>query len=224
VAHASTRPVPAPSEAASPTLVLEEAHTGLEADASPGEASPARALAQAARTLVSAARWDVLVLAALGAAAAWRTRRSALLAGALVLVAWIAAAAVHARSSGYLGQRHMLGPVQLLFPVAGLGLQVLWDAGRLRLAARVAAGAVVLLAAFGGVKDRHHDDAARIDALALARDLTTPEPGGPPPQGWLVRATARGRGRAAVPRRGPGGHDGPRAQCPAGPGGGPARA
>ncbi|MBM3985733.1 MAG: hypothetical protein FJ296_08630 [Planctomycetes bacterium] len=101
-----------------------------------------------------------------------RARR---LAGALVLAAWVVAAAAHARASGYLGQQHMLGPVQLLFPAAGLGLLALWDAGRFRVLARGAAGVMVLLAAFGGVKDRHRDNTARVNALALARVLTTPD-------------------------------------------------
>jgi hypothetical protein len=175
VAHAPSQPMPASPLGPVPALAFGEAADGNEADLAPGEASPLHALAQAARTLASATRWDILLLAVLGAAVAWRTRSGALLAGALVLGMWVVAAAAHARASGYLGQRHMLGPVQLLFPAAGLGLLALWDAGRFRVAARIAAGAVVLLAAFGGVKDRHRDDAARVNALALARVLTTPD-------------------------------------------------
>jgi hypothetical protein len=164
---------PAPPAAGDAAREIDagDARRGL----SPGEASPARSLAEAARTLASAARWDVIVLAALGVALAWRGRRRALLAGLLVLAAWLAAAALHARASGYLGQRHMLGPVQLLFPAAGLGLLALWESRRLRAPARFIAGGIVVLAAFGGAKDRHRDDAGRLRALELARGATTPD-------------------------------------------------
>lgn len=170
---------PAAARAPAPPAAGDAAREIDEGDArrglSPGQAGPARALAEAARTFASAARWDVIALAALGAALAWRERRRTLLAGLLVLAAWLAASALHARASGYLGQRHMLGPVQLLFPVAGLGLLALWETRRLRVPARVVVGGIVLLAAFGGAKDRHRDDAARLRALELARGATTPD-------------------------------------------------
>ncbi len=145
------------------------------ADQRPGETGIPRAVAESGGQLVSSARWDILVLALLGSAAAWRIGRAALLAGLAVLAAWVAAVTLHAWASGYLSQRHMLGPVQLLFPVAGAGLLAVWDATRWRAAARVSAVFAVALLAWGGIKPRHNDDAARLAGLAMARTATTAE-------------------------------------------------
>lgn len=126
------------------------------------------------RAFNSVARADILALAAIGWPWLWRRRRQLALALALTLLGWLAAAALHEGSSGYLNDRHMLAPAQLLFPLAGAGWLALWDWRRMRYVTRPLCLAVVASMALAGVKYRHADQQALLEGLAFARDHSAP--------------------------------------------------
>lgn len=128
--------------------------------------------AHPAAELAGAAGWDMLALAVVGVAACWRASRASVLTGMALL-------AVSLLVGGHTSTHHVpagwLGPAQLLLLPAGAGLAWLWDAPRLRAAARAAAVGLVAWQAVGGLAERRPEDEAWRGALALAQAATTPD-------------------------------------------------
>lgn len=155
------------------------------AEAAPGPAAAPAVAADAplagARDVLAALaglggilRVDVLLLAALGWPALWRTRRGLALALLASLGGWLALMALHHQRSGYLADRYLLAPAQLLLPPAAAGWLALWHAPRLRPLARLLALLVVVALLLGAAKSRHADQAARLEALAFAAAHSPP--------------------------------------------------
>lgn len=186
IAHAgleeadASQPLPPDCPLASP-VVPSPGHGGAHATASGDDerhvATAGGSLARDARDVseaaLSAARGDMLALALLGLPAFWRRRRL-LLAWLIVLLGWVALAFVHQHASGYINDRHILVAAIFVLPVAGGGYLALWNAPRATVLMRVVCLMLIALVTTGAVKRRHPDQVPRLEALAFAREHTSP--------------------------------------------------
>jgi len=186
IAHAgleeadASKPLPPDCPLASP-VVPSPGHAGARPAAASDDESRAAPVGRSAgsdardvlEAALSAARGDILAFALLGLPAFWQRRRL-LLAWAIVLGGWLALAFLHQSASGYINDRHVLSAAILVLPVAGAGYLALWNAPRGRLLLRVVCILLIALITTGAVKRRHPDQRPRLEALAFARDHTSP--------------------------------------------------
>lgn len=172
---AARRPLPPNCPLASPVVPSGRSDVGVLTQSDGALGRTGSDAISVGRALIDVTRSDVLFFAALGWPGLWRRRRGLALALLVVLGGWLALATLHQHASGYLNDRHMLAPAQLVLPLAGAGWLALWESRWWRPVARLICLAIVALIVVGAVKRRHPDQVARLEGLAFAKARTTAE-------------------------------------------------